>query len=284
MSDNHDDGVLLDVRNLNVSYGGNPAVIGMNLTVRAGQITGLIGESGSGKSTIGMAAMGLLPGYARVEADRFTVAGRDVLGLSDAEWRPLRGAVVSMVFQEPLSALNPTMTIGRQIALALRNHHTVPADAVRDETIALLRKVRLPDPERRIGQYPHQLSGGQLQRVVIAMALAGRPELLIADEPTTALDVTVQARILELFRAIADDTGIGILFISHDLGVISRIADRVTVMLNGVAVQSGPTNDVLHGRQHPYTKALLAALPGSVPPRQPLRVLPDFLTRGENQS
>ena len=272
---------ILVLDHLRVSYGEATAVQDVDITVHPGQIVGLIGESGSGKSTIGMAAMGLLPGNARMSAKRFELAGRDAGSLSAREWRPLRGSTISMVFQEPLSALNPTMPIGDQVALALRNHHTVEPDEIDGEVLRLLNLVQLPDPERRAKQYPHQLSGGQLQRVVIAMAVAARPKVLIADEPTTALDVTVQAEILKLFRRLADETGVGILFISHDLGVISSIADRIIVLLNGVAVQAGPAVEVLHGRQHPYVKALLAALPGSVPSRQPLRTLEDFLVEGK---
>lgn len=261
---------LLRARGLSVSYDGYPAVRGVNIDIWPGKITGLIGESGSGKSTIGAAAMGLLPAKAHCTADEFTLAGRDVLSLNKTEWLSLRGSTISMVFQEPLSALDPTMTIGAHVALALRNHATVPESEIDAEVLRLLELVSLPEPERRSKQYPHQLSGGQLQRVVIAMALAGRPKVIIADEPTTALDVTVQAEILKVFREIASKSGIGILFISHDLGVIANVADSVTVLLHGTVVQSGPTHEVLHGQQHPYTRALLAALPGSVPPRHRL--------------
>lgn len=261
---------LLTIRDLNVSYGNHQVVRHVDVSVEAGKVHALIGESGSGKSTIAAAAMGLLPDHAQVWAKGSDLLGHGIIDVPEKEWRLLRGKTVAMVFQEPLSALNPTMTIGAHIALALNNHHVVPKREVRAEVLRLLNQVHLPDPDRRMKQYPHQLSGGQLQRVVIAMAMAARPRVLIADEPTTALDVTVQAQILRLFRELADNTGVGILFISHDLGVVAQLADRITVLYRGVAVQEGATQAVLHGVQHPYTKALLLANPRSAPPLQPL--------------
>ncbi|MDR1117981.1 MAG: ABC transporter ATP-binding protein [Bifidobacteriaceae bacterium] len=250
--------------------GGRRAVRDVDLTVGPGEVVGVIGESGSGKTSLALAAMGLLPAGTEVSAAALNVDGVDARALRPSEWRRLRGARAGLVFQEPMAALNPTMRVGQQVALALRNHAVVPPREIHAEAERLLRLVRLPDPERRARQYPHQLSGGQLQRVVIALALAARPRLLLADEPTTALDVTVQAEILELLAGIRDATGVGILFITHDLGVVGAVADRLYVMRDGVFVQEGPVDQVLYGEHHPYTASLLAALPGSAPPRTPL--------------
>ncbi|NUJ90059.1 ABC transporter ATP-binding protein [Plantibacter sp. MCCC 1A11337] len=266
----------LHVEGLSIAYGGAaPSVQDVSLRVGPGEIVGVIGESGSGKSSIALAMMGLLPDSATVTASRLDVAGTDMQGATERDWSGLRGARASMVFQEPMSALNPCMRIGAQIAEVLRIHGIADKRQARARALEILHLVRMPDAERRLGYYPHQLSGGQRQRVVIAIAVAAGPTLLVADEPTTALDVTVQAQILELLRTLRDETGMGVLFISHDLGVIGQLCERVAVMYRGRIVETGRAERVLADPQHPYTRALLESIPRpSVPVRSPLAVIP----------
>ncbi|MDQ0808940.1 peptide/nickel transport system ATP-binding protein [Streptomyces sp. B3I7] len=237
-----------------------PAVRGVSLQVRPGETLALVGESGSGKSTVALAAMGLLSGNARVTG-RAAVAGTDVVGADEAGLARLRGRTVSMVFQEPATALDPLTRIGGQISEVIRNHHDVTAQDAAARAVDLLRRVGIPEPERRARAYPFQLSGGQRQRVVIAMAIANDPALLIADEPTTALDVTVQAEILDLLRRLAAETGTGVLLVTHNMGVVADFADRVAVMHQGRIVESGTVEDVLLRPTHDYTRRLLAAVP-----------------------
>ncbi|PZE64292.1 ABC transporter ATP-binding protein [Curtobacterium sp. MCBD17_021] len=236
------------------------AVQGVSLTVAPGETLALVGESGSGKSTVALAAMGLLSGNATVTGSA-VVDGHQVVGASEPSLRSLRGRTVSMVFQEPATALDPLTRVGAQIAEVVRNHRQVSAAAAAAEAVDLLRRVGIPSPEDRAKAFPFQLSGGQRQRVVIAMAIANEPALLIADEPTTALDVTVQAEILELLRALAADTGTGVLLVTHNMGVVADFADRVAVMLHGSIVETGGVEDVLLRPQHEYTGRLLAAVP-----------------------
>ncbi|MGB4779705.1 ABC transporter ATP-binding protein [Microbacterium sp.] len=271
-------GTVLDVAALTIGYrNGSTAVEDVSFTVGAGEIVGMIGESGSGKSSVAMATLGLLPDSARVEAERLDVAGTDILDLSERELCAIRGSSAAMVFQEPMTALNPLIRIGEQISETLRVHGERDRRVRRARALELLRLVRMPDPERRIDHYPHQLSGGQRQRVVIAIAMAAHPRLLVADEPTTALDVTVQADVLDLIRDLRDATGMGVLFISHDLGVITELCDRVLVMLRGRVVEEGPAASILAAPNHPYTQALLESIPrASIPPRTPLRTA-DFV-------
>jgi peptide/nickel transport system ATP-binding protein len=266
----------LHVEGLSIAYGGAaPSVQDVSLRVGPGEIVGVIGESGSGKSSIALAMMGLLPDSATVTASRLDVAGTDMQGATERDWSTLRGSRASMVFQEPMSALNPCMRIGAQIAEVLRIHGVADKRTARARALEILHLVRMPDAERRLGYYPHQLSGGQRQRVVIAIAVAAGPTLLVADEPTTALDVTVQAQILELLRTLRDETGMGVLFISHDLGVVGQLCERVAVMYRGRIVETGRAERVLADPQHPYTKALLESIPRpSVPVRSPLAVIP----------
>lgn len=266
----------LHVEGLSIAYGGAaPSVQDVSLRVGPGEIVGVIGESGSGKSSIALAMMGLLPDSATVRASRIEVAGADMQDATERDWSKLRGARASMVFQEPMSALNPCMRIGAQIAEVLRIHGVADKRQARARALEILHLVRMPDAERRLAYYPHQLSGGQRQRVVIAIAVAAGPTLLVADEPTTALDVTVQAQILELLRTLRDETGMGVLFISHDLGVIGQLCERVAVMYRGRIVETGRAERVLADPQHPYTRALLESIPRpSVPVRSPLAVIP----------
>ncbi|WP_399880568.1 dipeptide ABC transporter ATP-binding protein [Streptomyces sp. BBFR51] len=237
-----------------------PAVRGVSLHVRPGETLALVGESGSGKSTVALAAMGLLSGNAAVTG-RAVIAGTDIVGADEGGLTTLRGRTVSMVFQEPATALDPLTRIGRQIAEVIRNHRDVSAKDAAAQAVDLLRRVGIPDPDRRAAAYPFQLSGGQRQRVVIAMAIANDPALLIADEPTTALDVTVQAEILDLLRTLAAETGTGVLLVTHNMGVVADFADRVAVMYQGRIVETGPVEDVLLRPSHDYTRRLLAAVP-----------------------
>ena len=254
-------GPLLSVRDLRIAFGKHEAVKGVSFDVARGETLGLVGESGSGKSATSLALLRLLPPSARVTgAMRF--AETDLLAISEDAMRKFRGQSIAMIFQEPMTALNPVMTIGRQIAEALLAHAPKTSrKEVRARVIESLREVALPDPERRIDDYPHQFSGGQRQRVVIAMALINKPRLLIADEPTTALDVTVQAQILALLRKLRLEHNLSMLFISHDLAVVGQVADRVAVMQRGEIVEQGEAHQVLTTPQHAYTRSLLAAAP-----------------------
>ncbi|MDT0541278.1 MULTISPECIES: ABC transporter ATP-binding protein [Streptomyces] len=237
-----------------------PAVRGVSLHVRPGETLALVGESGSGKSTVALAAMGLLAGNARATG-RAVIDGTDIVGADEAGLAALRGRTVSMVFQEPATALDPLTRIGKQIAEVIRNHNDVSAKDAAARAVGLLRRVGIPEPEKRAAAYPFQLSGGQRQRVVIAMAIANDPALVIADEPTTALDVTVQAEILDLLRRLAAETGTGVLLVTHNMGVVADFADRVAVMYQGRIVETGPVEDVLLRPSHDYTRRLLAAVP-----------------------
>ncbi|WP_019062803.1 dipeptide ABC transporter ATP-binding protein [Streptomyces prunicolor] len=255
---------ILEIANLGVVFstesGDVPAVRGVSLRVEPGETLALVGESGSGKSTVALAALGLLPGNARASGG-VSVGGTDVMGASEAELARLRGRTASMVFQEPATALDPLTRIGKQIAEVVRNHRDVSRQEAAAEAAELLRRVGIPEPERRASAFPFQLSGGQRQRVVIAMAIANSPGLLVADEPTTALDVTVQAEILDLLRALAADSGTGVLLVTHNMGVVADFADRVAVMLEGEIVETGAVEDVLLRPTHEYTRRLLAAVP-----------------------
>jgi oligopeptide/dipeptide ABC transporter ATP-binding protein len=251
----------------------------VSLRIAAGETLGLVGESGSGKTMLSLALMGLLPAGARLSGEAWldATARRNLAALREGEWRAVRGGEIGMVFQEPMTSLNPVMPVGAQVAEAVRAHAPkLSSREVQQRTIAALRRASVPEPEARAEQFPHQLSGGLRQRVMIAMALAAGPRLLIADEPTTALDVTVQKQVLALLDQLRRDMGLGMLFITHDLGVVAQVADRVAVMYTGRIVEQGPAREVLTRPRHPYTKGLLAAsptlergklepIPGSVP-------------------
>ena len=255
---------MLDVTDLHVTLltarGPAEALRGVDLQLERGATLGLIGESGCGKSITAMAVMGLLPAGA-VVAGSIKLNGQELVGLADAEMCRLRGNRIGMVFQEPMTALNPLHTVGDQIAEPLRLHKGLTRGAARAEALRLLERVRLPQAAQRLDAYPHQLSGGQRQRVTIAMALACGPDLLIADEPTTALDVRVQGEILDLIRELVDASGMALLMISHDLGVMARTVARLLVMYGGTVVESGPTDEVFAHLAHPYTRGLFAARP-----------------------
>jgi oligopeptide/dipeptide ABC transporter ATP-binding protein len=257
---------LLDVRGLSLSVatgdGLMPVVRELSFSLGASETLGIVGESGCGKSLTSLAIMGLLEGTpVRVTAGEILFEGRDLLRLSARERRRIMGNEMSMIFQEPMTSLNPVYRIGDQIVETIREHQPMSKSAARARAVELLRMVRIPDPEGRIDSYPHQLSGGMRQRVMIAMALAGSPRLLIADEPTTALDVTVQAQILNLIADLQAETGMGIILISHDLGVIAETCDRIAVMYRGRVVESAETRDLFATMRHPYTRGLLDSIP-----------------------
>jgi microcin C transport system ATP-binding protein len=273
---------LLDVRDLSVSFGTSVAVDGISFSIKRGECVALVGESGSGKSVSALSILRLLPyPIASHPSGGIRFKGRDLLTSSEREMREIRGNDISIIFQEPMTSLNPLHTIEAQIGEIISLHNPVSAAMTRARTLELLTQVGIPEPETRLQSYPHQLSGGQRQRVMIAMALANEPDLLIADEPTTALDVTVQAQILALLAEIRTRLGMSLLFITHDLGIVRRIADVVCVMKDGKIVEQGPVEQVFTAPKHPYTRDLLAAepKPDPAPPRpdQPVVMSADNL-------
>jgi oligopeptide/dipeptide ABC transporter ATP-binding protein len=260
--------VLLDIRNLTVQFpasqGAVTAVRDVSLSLKQRQVLGLVGESGSGKSVTSLAIMRLLPAQSILSGEiKFgsNGAAHNLLNLEPEQMRTLRGSRISMIFQEPMTALNPVMRVGEQIAEAVRVHQNVSRKESWDRAVSALNDVAITDPARRARDYPHQLSGGMRQRVMIAMAIVNRPELLIADEPTTALDVTIQAQILDLLAGLREKFGLTMLFISHDLAVISNVADNIAVMYAGTLVEIGSRDDIFRAPAHPYTRGLLAAAP-----------------------
>ena len=262
---------ILTVEDLSISFGEHKAVSNISFTIQEGETLGLVGESGSGKSATSLAILRLLPPSAKLTGSiRFDQT--DLLALPEEAMRRHRGREIAMIFQEPMTALNPVMPVGAQIAEAVRAHDfRISRPAIRMKVLEAMQQVGLPDPERRINDYPHQFSGGQRQRILIAMAIVNRPRLIIADEPTTALDVTVQAQILALLRSLRQSHGLSMLFISHDLAVVSQIADRVAVMHHGTLVEQAPARDLFLHPQHPYTRKLLSAAPTMASDRnQPL--------------
>ncbi|HZT49682.1 MAG TPA: ABC transporter ATP-binding protein, partial [Hyphomicrobiaceae bacterium] len=248
------------------------AIDGVSLTVGAGEIVCVVGESGSGKSVTAQAVMGLLPRELTAERGRILLEGEDVLAATPARLRDLRGTRMAMIFQEPMTALNPVMRVGEQIAEVLEIHTKLSEPDRRQRVLQIMRAVQLPEPERLVDVYPHQLSGGQRQRIMIAAALVLDPALLIADEPTTALDVTTQAQILKLIRELQERRGTGVLFITHDFGVVAEIAHRVVVMQSGRVVESGTRDDILRRPQSPYTRMLIASVPSLKPPARAPKV------------
>jgi peptide/nickel transport system ATP-binding protein len=274
------------VQNLNVTFAGSPVSVldGISLTVRAGETLALVGESGCGKSITSLALMGLLPASARIVSGEMQFRRHDLRKLSPREYADLRGSELAMIFQEPMTSLNPAFTLGDQLSEAVMRHQDVSRAEAMKIALQILEKVQIPAAEMRLKAYPHQLSGGMRQRVMIAMALINHPKLLIADEPTTALDVTIQAQILALLNTLKEETGTAVLMITHDLGVVAEVAQQVAVMYAGQVVEQGSVEAIFADPQHPYTiglmgsilgarKGQLSTIPGSVP-------LPESMPKG----
>ncbi|WP_202302348.1 ABC transporter ATP-binding protein [Dryocola clanedunensis] len=279
---------VLRLRNLNVRFSGSPVSVldGISLTLKAGETLALVGESGCGKSITSLALMGLLPASAQIVSGEMQFNHYDLRSLSPREYADIRGNQLAMIFQEPMTSLNPAFTLGDQLSEAIMRHRRVNRREAMSAALAILEKVQIPAPEMRLKSYPHQLSGGMRQRVMIAMALINHPQLLIADEPTTALDVTIQAQILSLLNTLKEETGTAVLMITHDLGVVAEVAQHVAVMYAGQVVESGTVETIFADPQHPYTiglmgsipslgarKGSLATIPGSVP-------LPESMPQG----
>jgi dipeptide transport system ATP-binding protein len=261
---------ILRVENLSVEFetlrGNLRAIDGISFEVRAGETVSLVGESGCGKSITSLAIMGLLPANGRIASGKIFYEGRDLLAMPEDKRRELRGADIAMIFQDPMTSLNPSFTVGFQLMETLKTHQkgaSLSKQALREASIKLLQQVGIPEPTHRLDAFPHQLSGGMSQRVMIAMAIACRPKVLIADEPTTALDVTIQAQILELLKTLQRENGMSLVLITHDLGVVAEMADRVMVMYAGQIVEGGPTGNVIDLPRHPYTRGLLDSLPAT---------------------
>ena len=273
---------ILEIKNLKIDFlsddGWREVVHGIDFDVVAGRTLGIVGESGSGKSVSNLSVMRLLnPKQSRIKADAMLLEGTDIKDYSERQMADVRGKRIAMIFQEPMTSLNPVYRCGHQVSEMIRQHEKVTKKAARDQVISLFRQVMLPRPEAIYDSYPHELSGGQKQRVMIAMAIACHPQILIADEPTTALDVTVQKEILKLLRQLQQDTGMGMVFITHDLGVVSEIADNVAVMHNGEILERGTVQQVLEHPQHPYTKGLLACRPPMKIRLKKLPIVKEFL-------
>jgi oligopeptide/dipeptide ABC transporter ATP-binding protein len=258
----------MEVDGLGVSFatpdGPLQAVDGISFSLERGDVLGLVGESGCGKSATASALCGLLPPGARTSGSA-RLDGRELLSLSEPGWRAVRGRRISMVFQDPMSSLNPLLSVGEHLVETLRTHRDLTRDAARADSVDWLRRVGIPDPEARLASYPHELSGGMRQRVMIALALCSGPDLLVADEPTTALDVTIQAQILDLLASLRRELGMTMIFITHDLGVVERVADRIAVMYAGRIAEEGPAERILASPRHPYTRGLLDSVPGFRP-------------------
>ncbi|WP_395142243.1 ABC transporter ATP-binding protein [Armatimonas sp.] len=252
---------LLSLENLEVSFPAGAVVRGVSLAVSRGETLGIVGESGSGKTMTALSALRLIPEPGRVTAGRILFEGQDLLSLPEKDLRSIRGGRIAMIFQDPMTSLNPVFSIGNQIAESVRLHKRVSKFDAWEAAVAALRRVQIPDPERRARQYPHELSGGMRQRAMIAMALASEPEVLLADEPTTALDVTVQAQILTLIRQLQQELGMAVIFITHDLGVVAQVCDRVAVLYGGQVMEEAGVHTLFSSPKHPYTRALLESLP-----------------------
>lgn len=275
---------LLSIEDLHVSFqtyaGKVYAVNGMTFDVRQGEVFGLVGESGCGKSVTSLAILGILPGHGRISAGKIYFDGRDLTQSSESEMQAIRGRQIAMIFQDPSTSLNPVFSVGNQITRIMRHHTGASRRAAKQRAMERFAEVALPDPERIFRSYPHELSGGMQQRVMIAMALASGARLLIADEPTTALDVTIQNQILELLVELRQREGLSILLITHNLGVVAETCDRVGVAYAGKIVEIGPTHQVLHNMKHPYTQGLLAALPSPEQKGQDLLSIPGSVPNG----
>ncbi|MGZ9811888.1 ABC transporter ATP-binding protein [Pseudoroseicyclus sp. H15] len=256
---------VLEIRDLKVGVDTGREVLnvldGISLTLEAGRTIGIVGESGCGKSMTALATMGLLPDRFAVTGGQILFEGQDLAAMPDRQRRRLRGNALSMIFQEPMTALNPVLTVSRQISEVLELHQGLSGPEARERALQMLRAVQIPAPERRMSNYPHELSGGMRQRVMIAIALACRPKLIIADEPTTALDVTVQAQIFRLLKELQGETQTAIMLITHDLGAVAEMADHVAVFYAGKCIETGPVEQILHAPSHPYTRGLMACTP-----------------------
>ncbi len=254
---------MLEIRDLHVKFHtrDREAVSGVSLTIQNGEILGLVGESGSGKSVTAMSVAGLLPRRQCAYSGQVLLDGKELLHADRAQLRQIQGKEIGVVFQEPMSAMDPLMKVGEQVSEVLRVHTDLPAQERRRQALSVMAAVELPDPERVYACYPHELSGGMLQRAMIAAAIIARPKLLLLDEPTTALDVTIQAQILELLKRLNAESGIAMLFISHNLNVVRKLCTRVAVMQRGVLVEEGETDRVFYHPEHPYTRRLIAAIP-----------------------
>lgn len=267
---------MLNVKDLKVYFGEGEkavkAVDGLSLDIQEGEIVGLVGESGCGKTVTSFSLLRLLPSTATVSGE-IVWNGKNIIGMNNKELRNLRGSEISMIFQNPVASLNPVYTVGKQVMDVLRLHRKLSKEEARKEAINLFKLVNIPDPHSRIDDYPHQFSGGMCQRIMISMAIAARPKLLIADEPTASLDVTIQAQIIELLRDLKTELGMSILMISHDLGVIANMCDRIAIMYLGRIVEIGSADDVFKRPAHPYTRALLDSIPVPDPDKKELQVL-----------
>ena len=256
---------LLEIQNLRTTFstmrGKADAIRGVNLHVEENEILGIVGESGSGKSVTMKSVMGLLPRSARVTSDAFLYKGEDMRGKAEKQLQKYRGNEMAMIFQDPMTALNPLRTIGYHLVEVIRRYRKVSKAEAKKIAVEMLRQVGIPSPDARMKQYPHEFSGGMRQRVVIAMALCCEPSLLIADEPTTALDVTIQAQILDLLKQLKESRGMSVVLISHDMGVMANMCDRIAVMYGGVLVEEGTVDEIFYHPQHPYTKDLLRSIP-----------------------
>lgn len=279
---------ILQVKNLKTYYYSKsrvvPAVDGISFSLKQGESIGIVGESGCGKSTVARTVINLLDhSYTRVEGGEVLFHGRDILRINTKEMNQIRGKKISMIFQNPLSTLNPVFTVGNQIGEVLALHNRkLNKKAIQEKSIELLKMVGIPSPETRVHDYPHQLSGGMQQRVIIAIALACSPEIVIADEPTTALDVTIQAQILDLMKGLQEELKMGLILITHNMGVVVRMCEKILVMYGGVVVESGRTKDIFAAPSHPYTQGLLAAIPSVHEDKEELYSIPGFVPRFEH--
>jgi oligopeptide/dipeptide ABC transporter ATP-binding protein len=276
--------LLVSVENLHVrfrTYAGQVhAVNGVNLDIRRGEIFGLVGETGCGKTVTGLSLLRLVPHPGEIVAGRITFDGQDILSLSEQEMRDIRGARIAMIFQDPAASINPVFSVGEQIEMVIRQHQTVTRRVARQRTLEMLETVGLPDPPQIVKTYPHELSGGMQQRVMIALALASNASLLIADEPTTALDVTIQAQILTLLTQLKESRGLSILLVTHNMGVVAETCDRVAVLYVGHVVEKGRTRDIFKEMKHPYTQGLLAAIPRLGSHGKPLQAISGSVPSG----
>ncbi len=280
---------LLEVENLNTWFYTRKGVVksvrDVSFTVAKGEVVGVVGESGSGKSVTGLSIMGLIDAPGKIVSGAIRFNGEDLTQLSDEELRHYRGAKIAMIFQNPMMTLNPVHTVGAQMAEAISEHEDLPKAEIHRRCVEALKAVGIPSPEERLKAYPHEFSGGMRQRIVIATALVTRPDLIVADEPTTALDVTIQAQIIHQTRKLIDETGTGMIWVSHDLATVSELADRVVVMYAGTILEIGTTDEIITAPKHPYTQQLLNSVPSRNTPGQPLYqipgIMPSLMSLGE---